>query len=474
MEQKDSFFGRAGARLHELVTAWRARPFFLPAAGCFLALAVFVWAFWAHANPGISGASRFASLLSAGLFTVVCVEFLWKWLGDWMTDGGDGPAALPAEKPGWRESLSVFFALVILQAGVFFFVFVLRMALRGDRNFIDSLSFWTVADSQHYLGIAENWYTGDLTLDRRLHIVFLPGYPLVIRLFYPLFHNYLYAGLFASSLCFAGAGTVLYRLALLDMDRETALRALRFACTLPGAVFYAAPMGESLFLLLSVSSFYLMRKRLWLPACLVGGLAAFTRSLGLMLIVPLGYELLTDTLRNGAPRGVPRRVGQFLCLLLIPAGFGAYCLICKQITGNAFQWMIYQREHWNQRLGLFFNTASYQTQEALNDLRSGDFETLLGLWLPNLLCAFAALGVMIPGARRLRASYVAYFIPYFVMAIGPTWLLSAPRYLLVLFPTAFALAELTRSRRADGLVTVVLTGASVLYALMFVARWQVW
>ena len=258
------------------------------------------------------------------------------------------------------------------------------------------------------------------------------------------------------------------------MDRSAARRALRFACLMPGTFFYAAPMAESLFLLLSLSCILLIRKKLWLPACLLGGLAAFTRSLGMMLIVPAGYELFTDTLRHGAPRGVWRRVGQFASLLLILAGFGAYCLICKQVSGNPFQWTIYQREHWHQQLGLFFSTASYQTREAMSDWQGRDFETLFGLWLPNILFSLSALGIMAVGARKLRSSYTAYFLVYYAVAIGATWLLSAPRYLLVLFPLPFALAELTRDRRADGPVTVLLTAASVIYTLMFVARWQVW
>ena len=64
-----------------------------------------------------------------------------------------------------------------------------------------------------------------------------------------------------SGLCFAGAGAMLYRLIRLDYSHEIAVRTLKFLCILPGAFFFASPMSESLFLLLSVSCFYYLREK---------------------------------------------------------------------------------------------------------------------------------------------------------------------------------------------------------------------
>ena len=473
MNPNNAFFGRIKAGLAALRARWQEHAFFYSFAALFIAVMLGVVLYW-RSTADTTAAGQLAAALSAGLFTVIVIQFIWQWLSDWLSEDDAQPRELTEKVPAARLG-AVFLALLIWQAAVLYFVFLLQMAVKGETSFLHSLDFWTCADSWHYLDIAEDWYLSEGSLDRLVELVFLPGYPLAVRLFYPIFHNYLYAGLFVSSLCFAGAGTVLYRLALLDMDRAAALRALRFACILPGAFFYAAPMGESLFLLLSISCIYCMRKRRWLFACLLGGLASFTRSLGLILLVPVGYELLTETILMGTTQvRARRRAAQFAALLLIPAGFAAYCLICRQVSGNAFQWSIYQREHWHQELGLFFHTAAYQTEEAIDAFREGNLHSMLGLWLPNLLCSFAALAVMLAGLRRLRTSYAAYFIAYYVVAIGPTWLLSAPRYLLVLFPIPFALAQLTRDRRADAALTVLITAAGVLYALLFTARWQVW
>ena len=81
---------------------------------------------------------------------------------------------------------------------------------------------------------------------------------------------------------------------------------------------------------------------------------------------------------------------------------------------------------------------------------------------------------MLPCVKQLRASYTAYFISYYIVAIGATWLLSAPRYLASLFPITAALACLSENRRADLILTTLLASCWTLYLAAFVLRWQVW
>ena len=160
--------------------------------------------------------------------------------------------------------------------------------------------------------------------------------------------------------------------------------------------------------------------------------------------------------------------------LLVPLGFAAYCYINWRVSGNPFQFLIYQREHWNQRTGLFFSTAAYQTDYFLRSLTSGGWRDALGLWLPNLIACFAALGLLAAAAPKLRVSQTAWFLAYYIVAVGATWLLSAPRYLLVLLPVPLALAQCTRKPAADRILTALSALASLGYLIAFALRWQVW
>jgi len=350
-------------------------------------------------------------------------------------------------------------------------MYVIQIMLGELGGFRKALELWGRPDSRHYISIARDWYTGEGDLSRMVELVFLPGYPLLLRLICPAGGDYLLTGMGLSAVCFAGAGVFLYLLARLETDHLGALRVLKYTCILPGALFFAAPMSESLFLLLSVSCVYCARRERWPAACVLGGLAAFTRSLGLTLLVPVGYELLTSLLREKERRGV--RALWLLCLLLIPAGFGAYCAVCRAVTGDPFRFMYYQREHWDQSLGLFFSTASYQTEYAIKYWNNGSLDKLMGLWMPNLFCTLMSLAVMIPAVKRLPPSLGAYFIAYYVIAVGTTWLLSGPRYLAALFPIPMALGQLGEDRRVDAVMTVILSMLYVLYDFAFAARWQV-
>ena len=136
--------------------------------------------------------------------------------------------------------------------------------------------------------------------------------------------------------------------------------------------------------------------------------------------------------------------------------------------------MIYQREHWYQGLGLFFSTAGYQTRYALSAAAGGKLDTLMGLWLPNLAAVFLAPVILLAGAKKLRASETAWAIAYYVIAIGATWLLSAPRYMAVLLPLPTALAALSERKSVRALLYVLLALANAYYLVMFALRRSVW
>jgi len=161
-------------------------------------------------------------------------------------------------------------------------------------------------------------------------------------------------------------------------------------------------------------------------------------------------------------------------LLLVPAGFAGYLWINYLVAGNPFQFMIYQHEHWSQGLGLFFNTAAYQTHYALDAAERGEYSTLMGLWLPNLAAVFGALAILLAAAKKLRASETAWAIAYYVIAVGATWLLSAPRYMAVLLPLPTGLALVSERKRVRIALYALLALGNVSYLVMFALRRGVW
>ena len=449
-------------------TLTRKPEFWLSAGG--LAALCAVFALW-WAGTAYGAAERAAAALSAALYAGVALRFVPAWTQFWREETLSAPPE-DRDEPR-RMEIKIFLCFLAYAAAVVLAVYFIRRMAGNNEGFVEGLSFWTGTDSRHYLDIARDWYLSEGELDRLVQLVFLPGYPLAIRLVHLLIPDWLGAAMLCSALCFAGAGSVLYRLLRLDMPHRDALHVLKYLCLLPGSFFFAAAMSESLFLLLCACCLYLCRTKRRAVGCLAGGLAAFTRSLGLMLVVPLVFELVRERPFSAAKDKKSTAAGKCAALLLIPAGFAAYCYINYRVSGNPFQYLIYQKEHWSQQLGWFFNTAAYQTCQAIQS--AGNNPTnFLGLWLPNLFCSFAALAVMLPAARRLRASYTAWFLAYYLIAIGATWLLSAPRYLAALPPVPMALAMAAKKPAADTALTVICASLYLLYLCAFSLHWQVW
>ncbi|MNI57543.1 hypothetical protein D3C73_1126090 [compost metagenome] len=233
-----------------------------------------------------------------------------------------------------------------------------------------------------------------------------------------------------------------------------------------------------MFLLLSLLSIYLVRQKKWLLGCLCAALAGFTRSPGVLLAVPILIELgreLAESCKHLDRKNFLRKLtAAVLCLAVVPLGLLAYLYINHSVFGNVLQFSIFQKEHWFQRQYLFFDTVRYQMEYAVGKFKEGDSRSFLGLWLPNLVSIFTTLYVMYRSAKKLHPSYTAFMMVYFVFVVGPTWLLSAPRYLAAAFPLAFAVVLLTKDKAKDSALTVLCVVGSLLYLGLFVAGYPIY
>lgn len=408
-----------------------------------------------------------AAVICTVLFMLVGLQFVPVWTKEWF-EKAPGQSLKQTKEPAYMGA-KIFLSFLLVEGMVLLAVFLLRSFWGQADSFFSDLSFWTCLDSRHYLDIARDGYLSVGDRSRVVQLVFLPGYPLLIGLLDNILGSTLAAGLVISHLSFAGAGWVIYRLLRLDYPHQTAVRALKYLVLLPGMFFFAAPMSESLFLLLCASCLYCARTGHWFLGCALGGYAAFTRSPGLSLLVVLLLEAGSFWLKEKDIRAFLRRCA---AMLLVPAGFCAYCFINWRVSGNPFQFMVYQREHWHQQMGMFFNTAAYQLENAVHS--GPKSPELWGLWLPNLIALFGGLLLMVFAVKKMRPSYSAWFMAYYAAAMGATWLLSAPRYLIGFLPMSLAAALAADTKNKDTVLTVLCLVLSPMYLCVFVLRWNVW
>ena len=455
------------------------KAFYICSSACLAALAV-CYGVWVSEQKDIGILSVVTSILVTLLFGVLLIWLVKAIIDAWFGKRDEDTVRPLLRTDGARryEVLKVGAYILVSRFVVFLLVYLMYTAMHGYKGgILDTLEeIWKRFDSPSYLGIAERWYV--TSGDPQYHIVFFPLFPIVIRLFNYITGNTFASAMLVSLLSSVGAGMMLYKLLLIDYSEKISKFTVLLVFIFPAAFFFSAPMTESLFLLISVTCLYFTRKKLYLFAGVFGALAAFTRSQGVLLMVPMGIEAVREliimfkTKDKNAWRGLASRLTG---IIIVPVGLLMYIWVNYSVWGDAFKFLEIQREHWSQGLSFFFNTVSYQTDLFIRNLDKVNVETAWGLWFSNLAAIFGTLIIVICGAKKLRASYLGYFAAYFVMSIGATWLISAPRYMTVAFPVMLALATMCKKWSKKIITIVVIAAMSLLYTAAFVAgNYQIW
>ena len=313
------------------------------------------------------------------------------------------------------------------------------------------LAIWGVWDSGWYLDIAQHGYSSALRQDpailNQANFAFFPLYPLLMRLLAPLVGGPFVAGLVVSNVCLLVACLVLMRLVALDHGPDVARRAVKYLVLFPTAFILSGAFSESLFLALSVSAFLLVRKERLLAAGVIGFFASLTRSVGVVLVVPLLLQYVLQ--RRSASRRLEPRA---LLLLVAPLGLAFWSAWNFVLTGNALAFAQIQAS-WGRTL----RSPLAMLAEGLGASR---LDARLSAWM-----ALAALAAVVAFARRLGPVYVLLSLLLIAIPLS-TGLQSMPRYLLAAFPLPILAAALAREPSVDDALTTafaLLQGALMVF-----------
>src|SRR5262245_3778189 len=316
-------------------------------------------------------------------------------------------------------------------------------------------------DSAWYLAIAEHGYTG---IGRP---AFYPLYPGLAALGGGPVGSPLLVGVTISVSCGLVALYALHRLVSFDFGSEIARTTVWIVAWYPSALVLSAVYTESRFLALSIGAVDSGRRGRWAAAGILGGLAAATRSGGLVLLVPLLilylYGPRADRPSRELPGGSlgtqhPLRPDVLWILLGVPAGLAAYVAYLGIATGDPFSAFAAQAV-WHRTfiplggIALGIWSAVEGAYELVvpgvgrppSEVAHGVPPELLAV-RDIVLCAFMLLAgwLLVQCGRRLPAAYTAYALaglalPLSVPAQGHA-LMSLPRFMLALFPLWIALA----------------------------------
>ena len=342
----------------------------------------------------------------------------------------------------WQKICFVFFAFICSRL-FYFLITLVYAAICGQvsQYLNDIFGYWVRWDAHHYIGLIQNWYVNEG--DPRFHIVFYPLFPTLGRALAFIGISARASGFIVSNICFVISAWALYELTSMSHGSNTGKRAVWLMVFCPLSFFFSSPFSESSFMMTTLLAVLFARKRRFALAVIFGALSAYARSLGIAVAIPIFWELLRD-MRDKNTDKIPLRVSVCIAKVLpVALGLVAYLLLNWKVTGNPFQFLIYQSEHWGQEFGSLYNTVLYTLKNALT---YDDINYRLGVWWPQFIAIVTSLSVLAYTWRKQHPGDAAYGIAYYYCACAPTWLLSGARYMAGMYSLYPALALITKRR----------------------------
>jgi Gpi18-like mannosyltransferase len=298
----------------------------------------------------------------------------------------------------------------------------------------DWLSIWNRWDAPRYLNIAQYGYQA--TGEDRVNIAFYPLFPWAIRLIALFTQNYVFSAWIASGISAIAAGILLEKLVRLDYPKSLARYAVWFFLIFPTSYFLHIGYTESLFLALTFGCLLSARQNRWQLAGILGALASMTRINGTILFPTLLVEACHQYWLT------KRFQKQWLWISIVPLGFAIYILCNLFVTGNAFAFLIHQHDFWHK--SGTFPWIGIQATIARIWEASPNYQQMVGIQE----LGFIALGLAgtIWSWLQLRPAYSIWMTGNWLLFTSTSFILSVPRYTLVLFPLYILFASQAQNR----------------------------
>lgn len=321
------------------------------------------------------------------------------------------------------------------------------------------------ADVNWYLGIAEHGYEHiPFNADVPRNWAFFPLFPLLLRLASYVTREFVLTGMALSHLFFLLALFVLHRLSRqFGLNADDADRAVFYLAVFPTSYFFSLGLPESLFLMLTIASFYFGKSERWWLAGLCGALASATRTSGILVLPALAFlywETYRPVLRLRDPRTWRKDA---LALLLVPVGLLAFMVYLHFLTGNALAFKGAMAA-WGREAGLFV-APLYEYLRAPGEIAAHwDFRLL------NFLAVTLAVVCSVFLLKRRLYAFAIYALLSLLVALSSALLQSQARYAMVVFPVYLVLATWGRRAKVDQLIRAVFVAVFALMTALFAAH----
>lgn len=332
----------------------------------------------------------------------------------------------------------------------------------GWHNFFSAWERW---DALWFLRIAVEGYD-----DSTLSAAFFPLYPVLVRgVSSAIGASPLGAALLVTHVAFLGALVVVFELTRDIFDRKFAQRTVLYMAIFPTAYFFVAPYTESLFVLLSAGAFLAARRRHWEWAGACGALASGTRSIGLILVVPLAIEAITQW-RRSAPDDSGAKRHLFIALAwssFVAVGTASYLFFWQRFNGD-WSTPISDQGGWLREFSFVWSSFLKGTQEAARFIGqyAGGYHQL------DWILVTVALAAVIWLVRKVSPTYWVYAVLSLLVPLSFVFegrpFMSMPRFILPVFPIFWAFAMFAERFKAHEFIVAVSAAGLGIMTVLFV------
>ena len=334
-----------------------------------------------------------------------------------------------------RTDLMLVAATLAVKLGVLLIGFVsLWIANGSPPSLVEPWNRW---DAPHYTDIAvfgyiandpgtlhepgyQQLYPGDLDL----YIVFFPLFPWLVGAANVVVGAPAVSAMLVGTVASLFVAPMLYRLVVVDLGHRIALLSAGFLLIFPTAYFLHIGYTESLFLALAFGSLWLGRTGRWWGAGIVGLLAALTRVNGLVLVPALAIEAWLQWRRDRTVRPA-----WFAAPALVAAGFGIYLGLNWIVYGDPLAFVSIQRDHWFKQLAWPWQGIGSVT----GWLSDPNLTSALVYGWAELVAILVGAIATVVSIVRWRPTWSAWMAGNWLLIVSTGFVLSAPRYVLVLF-----------------------------------------
>jgi hypothetical protein len=312
-----------------------------------------------------------------------------------------------------------------------------------------------------------------------------PLYSLLIHIVSWVLPSAVIAGVLISTVSFTIGLLLVHRIASEELGPRVADSTVLLLAFAPLSFYFTAVYTESLFLALTVGSFYLARRQRFALACVAAAGASLTHIEGVLLVAPLALMYWRS---RGSTFELRRLWSWSVTLLALPplaiAGFFAY------LHTQGYGWMAPVTNANAANYGRTMVGPFVMVYRAISDAAIGLQQTLAGvkpispaigdpfnpgfqnlIYLGVLVIAVLAL---VSVWRRLPKEYALYATLVMVVctssAVAALPLEAFDRYMLPIFPLWIGAAAWIEKRRLLPTVLTISTLMLIFYVVMF-SRW---